>query len=49
VFGYCCNLLLPHHVIAGLDPAIHGAAALMDARLKAGHDFLERCALLVAL
>jgi hypothetical protein len=25
-------------VIAGLDPAIHRAAATMDARIKSGHD-----------
>jgi hypothetical protein len=25
-------------VIAGLDPAIHGAAEPVDARIKSGHD-----------
>jgi hypothetical protein len=25
-------------VIAGLDPAIHGASGSMDARIKSGHD-----------
>jgi hypothetical protein len=29
---------LSHGVIAGLDPAIHGAGSTMDARVKLGHD-----------
>jgi hypothetical protein len=27
-------------VIAGLDPAIHGAVSTMDARVEPGHDAL---------